>query len=119
MTGLILTCTIILANYTTSIPLVITILSVAFFAQGMSNTAWTILSELAPSHSVGLAGGVFNFIGNLAGILTPMIIGFLISATNSYSVAIVFVGSIAFIGALSFIFMVGKVRRIDMEGDKK
>lgn len=119
ITGLILTCSIVLANFTNSIPLVITILSVAFFAQGMSNTAWAILAEIAPGNSIGLAGGFFNFISNLAGIFTPMIIGFIIDATNSYSIAIGFVGSVAFVGALSIIILVGNIQRIDYVKSKQ
>lgn len=69
--GLLMTSTIVLANFTTNIPLVLTILSIASFAQGLSNISWTMLSEVAPREMVGLAGGVFNFFANLAGIITP------------------------------------------------
>ncbi|WP_412094134.1 MFS transporter [Bacillus atrophaeus] len=113
--GLLLTSSIVLANFTNSIPLVLAILSVASFAQGMSNISWTMLSEVAPSETIGLAGGVFNFFANLAGILTPLIIGFIVAATNSYNGAILFVGAVAFLGAFSYIFVVGKIERITLK----
>lgn len=112
--GLLLTGSIVLANVTDSAPAVLTILSIASFAQGMSNISWTMLSEVAPSETIGLAGGVFNFFANMAGIITPLIIGFIVSATGSYNGAILFVGAVAFIGAFSYIFIVGKVERITL-----
>lgn len=113
--GLLLTSTIILANYTSSIPLVITILSVASFAQGMSNITWAILMEIVPKKRMGIAGGLMNFFANTAGIVTPMVIGFIVAATNSYNGAILFIGLVAIIGALSYIFIVGKINQIEMD----
>ncbi|MCK1974219.1 MFS transporter [Bacillus safensis] len=113
--GLLMTSTIVLANFTTNIPLVLTILSIASFAQGLSNISWTMLSEVAPREMVGLAGGVFNFFANLAGIITPLIIGFIVSATGSYNGGILFVSLVALGGALSYIFIVGKIERIQLK----
>ena len=50
----------------------------------------------------------------MAGIITPLLIGFIVSATGSYNGAILFVGAVAFIGAFSYIFIVGKVERITL-----
>ncbi|WP_078412511.1 MFS transporter [Priestia abyssalis] len=112
--GLLVACSIVLANYTSSTSLVITIMSVAFFAQGMSAITWTLVSDIAPKELVGLAGGVFNFAANLAAIVTPIVIGFIVSATNSFNGALVFVSVIAFMGALSYIFIVGEIKRIEL-----
>ncbi|UOF92752.1 MFS transporter [Fodinisporobacter ferrooxydans] len=114
ITGLLLACAIILANYTTSTSMIITIMSVAFFAQGMSAISWTLVSDIAPSELVGLAGGVFNFMGNLAGIVTPLVVGIIVNATHSFSGALVFISVVALIGALSYIFIAGKIQRIEI-----
>src|SRR2546425_6611119 len=60
--GLLGASTIMLANYvpTSNINLVIGIMSVAFFCQGMSNMSWTLVTEMAPRELQGLTGGVFN-----------------------------------------------------------
>ncbi|MBU8878703.1 MFS transporter [Bacillus sp. FJAT-29790] len=113
--GLFLTSSIVLANYTSSATLVIAIMSIAFFAQGMSNTSWAMLAEVAPRELMGVAGGVFSFFGNVAGILTPMIIGFIVTATGSYTGGILYVGVVALMGALSYIFIVGKIKRIELK----
>ena len=78
--GLLGASTIILANYVDSDAAVIAILSVAFFAQGMTGLGWTLISDIAPKNLMGLTGGVFNFAANLAGIVTPLVIGFIVAA---------------------------------------
>ena len=44
-----------------------------------------ILQSCAPRGAIGLWTGVYNFIGNIAGILSPLITGFLIQRTGSYT----------------------------------
>ncbi len=112
--GLLLASTIIGANYVQSNTAVIAILSVAFFAQGMAALGWTLVSDIAPMDQLGLTGGIFNFAANLAGIITPMVIGFIVTATGSFIGAILYIGILALIGAFSYIFIVGDVKRIEL-----
>ena len=86
-------------------------MAVAFFGNGIASISWSLVSSLAPAKMLGLTGGVFNFIGNLAAITTPLVIGFLISG-NSFAPAITYVAVMALVGALSYILLVGKVERI-------
>ena len=110
--GLLLASTIILANYVESNLMVIAILSVAFFAQGMAALGWTLVSDIAPDGLLGVTGGIFNFAANLAGIVTPLVVGFIVAATGSFVGALVFIGAVALVGALSYIFIVGDIKRI-------
>jgi len=110
--GLLLASTIILANYVESNVVVIAILSVAFFAQGMAALGWTLVSDIAPEGLLGVTGGIFNFAANLAGIVTPLVVGLIVAATGSFVGALVFIGVIALVGALSYIFVVGDIKRI-------
>ncbi|WP_175772825.1 MFS transporter [Paraburkholderia phenazinium] len=110
--GLLLASTIILANYVESNVTVIVILSVAFFAQGMAALGWTLVSDIAPDGLLGVTGGIFNFAANLAGIITPLAVGLIVAWTGSFVGALVFIGVIALIGALSYIFVVGDIKRI-------
>jgi len=72
-----------------------------------------LVSTLAPARLLGLTGGVFNFIGNLAAIATPIVIGFLASG-SSFAPAITYIAVLALLGALSYILLVGKVERIEL-----
>jgi ACS family D-galactonate transporter-like MFS transporter len=110
--GLLLASTIILANYVQSNEAVIAIMSVAFFAQGMAALGWTLVSDIAPDGLLGITGGIFNLAANLAGIITPLVVGFIVAATGSFVGALVFIGVIALVGALSYIFVVGDIKRI-------
>ena len=57
---------------------------------------------------------MFNFAANLAGIVTPLVIGFIVATTGSFHYALAYAGVVALIGALSYIFILGDVERIEM-----
>lgn len=111
--GLLCSMTIMAANYADSLTAVIAIMAVAFFGQGMAAIVWSTVGDIAPADSVGLAGGVFNFIGNLAGIITPIVIDMIVQMTGSFVGAMVFISCIAAVGVFSFIFIVGDIHRIE------
>ena len=110
--GLLISTSMIGANFTDSTPWVIFFLAVAFFGNGLASITWSLVSTLAPVRLLGLTGGVFNFVGNLSSICTPIVIGFLVTK-DSFAPAIVYVSSLALLGALSYILLVGKVERIE------
>lgn len=112
--GMLLSCTIIMANYTNSDVIVVAAMSMAFFAKGFGNLGWCVLSDTSPKEILGVAGGVFNMCGNLASIITPLVIGFILSWTNSFDFAILYVGSMGLIGLLSYTFIVGPLNRLTL-----
>jgi MFS transporter, ACS family, D-galactonate transporter len=114
LSGLLLASTIVLANFVDSDEIVIAILSVAFFGQGMVNLGWTLITDVAPKNFIGLTGGVFNLCANIAGVLTPLVIGFIVAKTGSFFYALAYIAVVAIIGALSYIFIVGDVKRVEM-----
>ena len=76
--------------------------------------SWAIISEVAPKELIGVTGGVCNFAGNLAGIVMPITIGFILAYTGSFSWALGLVGIAAITGALSYTFLLGPVKRIEL-----
>ena len=113
--GLLLTSTMILANYVQSNALVIAIMSVAFFGQGMVNLGWTLIADVAPKQMIGLTGGVFNLCANLAGIVTPLVIGFVVGATGSFYGALAYIATLGLVGAAAYVFIVGEVKRVTVD----
>ena len=113
ITGLLLASCIVIANFVDSDALVITVMSVAFFCQGMVNLGWTLLTDVAPRQLMGLTGGVFNLCANLAGIITPLVVGFVVASTGSFFWALAFIGAVAFMGVISYVFIVGEVKRVE------
>ena len=113
ITGLLLASCIVAANFVASDALVIAVMSLAFFGQGMVNLGWTLLTDVAPRQLIGLSGGVFNLCANLAGIITPLVVGFVVASTGSFFWALAFIGAVAFLGVVSYVFVVGEVKRVE------
>jgi len=111
--GLLLASTIVIANFVTGDTLVIIVMSVAFFGQGMCNLGWTLLTDVAPKELMGLSAGVFNLCANLAGILTPLVIGVVVGVYGSFAWALAYIGIVALLGVFSYVFIVGDVRRVE------
>ena len=112
ISGLLLCTSIIGANYVESPALVILFLTLAGFGNGFSSIAWVFVSALASKRLLGLTGGVFNFFGNLSSIIVPLVIGMLVHGDN-FAPGLFFVAALALIGALSYIFIVGRIERIE------
>jgi ACS family D-galactonate transporter-like MFS transporter len=112
--GLLGASTIIGANYATTDIVVIAILSVAFFAQGITGLGYAVISDIAPANLMGLTGGMFSLAANLAGIVTPLIIGVILARTGSFDFALAYVGVAALLGAIGYIFVLGDVRRVEI-----
>jgi ACS family D-galactonate transporter-like MFS transporter len=111
--GLLLASCIVAANFLDDNLLVIAVLSIAFFGQGMVNLGWTLITDVAPKPLIGLTGGVFNLCANLAGIVTPLAVGFIVAATGSFFYALGFIAVVALVGAFSYIFILGPVERVE------
>jgi ACS family glucarate transporter-like MFS transporter len=113
--GLVLSSSIVLANYVQSTTIVILVMSVAFFAKGVGNLGWCIVGDVSPKNAIGISGGIFNFCGNIASITTPLAIGWMIKSTGSFEVALTYVATLALLGAFSYLFIVGKLKRLDSD----
>ena len=113
--GLLLAATIMTANFVDNDLVVIAILSVAFFGQGLVGLGWTVITDIAPKKAMGLAAGVFNLATNMAGIITPLAIGFIVKATGSFVWALALITGLALVGALSYVFVLGDVKRVELD----
>jgi len=117
VSGLLLASTIIAANY---VPaghngLVIAVMSVAFFGQGLTNLGWTVLSDIAPKQVIGLTAGIFNFSANVAGILTPVVIGVALGLSGSFVGPLIYIAVVALLGAFSYVVILGDIHRLELD----
>jgi MFS family permease len=74
-----------------------------------------ILQSCAPPAEIGLWTGVYNFVGNIAGILSPLITGFLIAKTGSYTPPFVLAAVLVAVGPLAFWLIVGDLKAVHRE----
>jgi MFS transporter, ACS family, D-galactonate transporter len=113
--GFLLTAVIFMANFTTSNFSTITVLTCAFFFSGVSSNGWAVTSDVAPLKLVGLTGGIVNFAANLAGIVTPIVVGYIVNTTHSYFWALGVVAVIpSVLGVFAYTVVLGEIRRIEM-----
>ncbi|MBJ2138763.1 MFS transporter [Paraglaciecola agarilytica] len=111
--GLLLSSSVIFANYVESTQWVTFFLSVTFFGNGLASINWVFVSLIAPKHMVGLVGGCFNFIGGLSAVTVPIAIGYL-AKDGDFKPALMLVACLAVIGLCSYLFLVGKVEQIQL-----
>lgn len=113
--GMLLASTIILCNYTDSTALVIVLMAFAFFGKGFGALGWPVIADTAPKEMVGLCGAVFNVFGNVASIVTPLVIGYLVSELHSFNAALIFVGCSALMAMVCYLFVVGDIKRMELQ----
>jgi ACS family glucarate transporter-like MFS transporter len=110
--GLVISGAILLCNFTDSQALVLTFMSIAFFGKGVASLGWAVLSDVAPRELTGLSGSIFNTFGNVSGIVTPVIIGYIVSASGSFDLALLFVFTHSVVALISFVAVVGPIKRL-------
>ncbi len=113
--GLLLSSSIILCNYADSAWLVIVLMSMAFFGKGFGSLGWTVVADTAPKELIGTTGGVFNAFGNTAGIVTPVVIGYLLQSSGNFEWALVYVGAHGLLAVASYWLLVGKIQRFELK----
>jgi len=109
--GLLISTCIMGANYTDDPLWIMTLMAIAFFGNGFASITWSLVSSLAPVRLIGLTGGMFNFIGGLGGITVPLVVGYL-AQDYGFAPALVYISAVALVGALSYILLVGDVKRV-------
>jgi len=112
--GMVLAASLVSANYVDANWMVIALMALAFFGKGLAAVGWAVLSDTAPKGMVGLSGGVFNGIGNIAGIVTPVVIGFFVASTGSFDMALWFVAAHGVLGIFAYVVLAGRFERVEI-----
>ena len=112
--GMLMSMAMIACNYTDLQWVIVSLMALAFFGKGIGALGWAVMSDCAPKEITGLSGGVFNMCGNISSITTPIIIGYIIQTTGSFNGALVFVGANALIAAVSYLVIVGEIKRMEL-----
>ena len=113
--GFVFATTLIGANYTSDIPLVISLLGLAFFGQSMASAVTgALFTDIAPKAAIGLAGGLLTFFANLGSALSPLIVGLIVKRSGGFGLAIGYISAVSAVGAVAYLIVVGPVRRIEL-----
>jgi MFS family permease len=78
---------------------------------------WVLIAEAAPPQFETSLGGIVNASGALAGILSPIITGVLISATGSFQLALVIGGFMLLIAAATIWWVIPDLKPMTLDTD--
>ncbi len=79
----------------------------------MSTQVWAIVQTLSGTHAVGRWTGIQNGIGNMAGIIAPVLTGILVDRTGSFVAPFTIAAIMAFVSAFIWVFAVGPISPVD------
>jgi sugar phosphate permease len=104
--------------FTQSITMTIVLMTVglAFIAATIGN-AWALAADIAPPSMVASVSSIQNFGGYFGGAFSPVVAGFIVDRTGSYSLAFVIGGAIAGCAALFYWFM-ARERVVESSGEQ-
>jgi MFS family permease len=85
---------------------VIYLCAVMFFLYMASGGAWALVNVATPNHMVATVGGLQNFGGYFGGSFAPVITGFLVGRTHSFTSALMMSSIVAFAAALIYFVLV-------------
>ena len=113
--GMLLAAGLIACNYVTAQWAIISIMCVAYFGKGFGSLGWAVVADTSPKEIAGLSAGVFNTFANVAAITTPIAIGYIVKATGNFDGAMVYLAANAFGAILSYLLIVGEIRRVELK----
>ena len=111
--GLVLGIAVIGAAFTTNANIAIIWISIAL--GGLAFAApigWSIPGLIAPKGTVGTVGSIVNFFNNLAGIVAPIVAGFIFDRTGSFAANFLVAGAVLVLGIICFLVLLGRIEQI-------
>ena len=111
--GLLLGIAVVGAAFTTNANVAILWISIAL--GGLAFAApigWSIPGLIAPKGTVGTVGSIMNFFNNLAGIVAPILAGFIFDRTGSFAANFLVAGAILVLGIICFLVLLGRIEQI-------
>jgi len=88
---------------------------IAVSITGLSTAApvgWSMPGLIAPRESVGTIGGIMNLSNQIAGIAAPIITGFIVARTHSFSAAFLAAAVFLLIGITAYVVLLGNMAPI-------
>lgn len=111
--GLLLASVILGVDYVDSNAATVAIFCLAY--AGMSFAAsvhWCLPSDIAPRNMTSVLGGIQNTFSGISGILGPVITGYFISVSGSFSIPFFIAGTACFTAALIYAFVLKDIKPI-------
>ncbi len=112
--GLLFSSVIILSLTTANFVIVVGLITISYvFLIAASVGIWSIPAELADTpKAVSVIGSIQNSFSNIAGIVAPIVTGYLYYKTGSFYAPFLISCCMALVGAYAYWFIVGDLRKI-------
>lgn len=80
-----------------------------------ASQVWALPGDVAPRNMTSMVAGVQNSVSNMGGVVGPIITGAIVGATGSFVYALLFSAGLIVIAIVNYLFLLGKVERIEAE----
>lgn len=118
--GLLMASCIGLAAFTKSPVLAVVLLCIAKSGTTVAaSQVWALPGDVAPKNMTSVVAGLQNTVSNMGGVVGPIITGFIVTATGSFVPALLFSAGLIVLGIFNYLFLLGKVERIEVPGKAK
>jgi len=110
--GMVVASSIAVSAFVANVYVCLAFFSLAYASLSFTGAnVWTVVTEMAPTPGhVASMSGIQNFAGNLAGIMITTFTGVMLALTKgSFLIPLAVAGGLCVVGALSYLFVVGKV----------
>jgi MFS family permease len=107
---------VVFTPYTASASVAVLLLTLSLaFESASSVLLWSICTEVAPDRAAASVGGILNCSGAVAGIIAPIVTGYLVRETGNFTLSLAIGGAMFVCASLSMLLIVGKVETIPLD----
>ncbi|MGF6612401.1 ACS family D-galactonate transporter-like MFS transporter [Paraburkholderia sp. WSM4175] len=120
--GMLLSSVITLSAFTENTYLMLAFFGIAYGSLAFAAASiWSLPCDVAPTpRHVASIGGIQNFASNLAGIVITTFTGVMVAMTKgSFTIPLVVAGAFCFLGAFSYLFIVGRIEPLSLESESR
>ncbi len=105
--GLVLgTVALFVTSYVANMYISVTAMSLGYaFVMSILGPMWSTAAEVGGQQGAGFSSGFVNFIGNIGGILSPILMGFVLQKFSSFTPAIFVASGVTLACALAFLLL--------------
>jgi D-galactonate transporter len=114
--GMLLATSVALAGLVDSAAMCIFLLSVSYGGLVFAASAiWSLPGDVAPRNMTSMVGGMQAAVSNLGGVVGPIVTGYIVMSTHSFIPALILSGAATLLGALTYLFYLGKIEPIKVD----
>ncbi|WP_400194897.1 MFS transporter [Lysinibacillus telephonicus] len=113
--GLLASSLIVCLLWIQSVTVAVICITIVLWGRGFSGLGWTLITETVSKQFIGIHSGIFNTFSNLAGIITPIVIGFLFEMQQNFNGAIIFICAHCLLAIVSYHLLVKEIREFEIK----